>query len=32
MAGKKVGVILSGGNMDSAPFDKVLGGGTPQLS
>lgn len=32
MQGKKVGVILSGGNVDAAPFDTVLKGGTPQLA
>ncbi len=31
MTGKKAGVILSGGNVDAAPFDTVLNGGTPQL-
>jgi threonine dehydratase len=31
MSGKKVGVILSGGNVDAALFDTVLNGGTPQL-
>ncbi|HHI69579.1 MAG TPA: threonine dehydratase [Rhodobacteraceae bacterium] len=30
MQGKKVGVILSGGNIDSAWFSKVLTGETPQ--
>ncbi len=29
MKGKKVGVILSGGNVDTAPYDTVLNGGTP---
>ena len=31
MRGKKVGIILSGGNVDATPFDTVLNGGTPQL-
>jgi threonine dehydratase len=31
MSGKKVGVILSGGNIDAGPFNTVLNGGTPQL-
>lgn len=31
MGGKKVGVILSGGNIDAAPFQMVLNSGTPQL-
>jgi threonine dehydratase len=31
MSGKKVGVILSGGNVDATPFNTVLNGGTPQL-
>ncbi|MHA1165267.1 MAG: threonine dehydratase [Alphaproteobacteria bacterium] len=31
MSGKKVGVILSGGNVDAGPFDTVLNGGTPKL-
>jgi threonine dehydratase len=30
MSGKKVGVILSGGNVDTAPFNTVLNGDTPQ--
>ncbi len=30
MAGKKVGVILCGGNIDTAWFQEVLAGGTPQ--
>ena len=29
MRGKRVGVILCGGNVDSAKFAEVLGGGTP---
>ena len=29
MAGKNVGVILSGGNIERARFSEVLGGGTP---
>lgn len=29
MAGKKVGVILCGGNIDAAKFQMVLAGGTP---
>ena len=31
MSGKKVGVILSGANIDVGPFDTVMNGGTPQL-
>lgn len=31
MAGKKVGVILSGGNIDADWFASVLGGGVPQV-
>jgi threonine dehydratase len=31
MSGKKIGVILSGGNIDARPFNTVLNGGTPQL-
>lgn len=31
MAGKKVGVILSGGNIDTAVFAKVLAGQTPTV-
>lgn len=31
MAGRKVGVILSGGNVDTDVFLTVLGGGTPQV-
>ena len=31
MTGRKVSVILSGGNVDAALFDTVLNGGTPQL-
>lgn len=29
MAGRKVGVILCGGNIDSSSMQKILGGGTP---
>jgi len=29
MAGRRVGVILTGGNIDMATFAEVLGGGTP---
>ena len=31
MAGKRVGVILSGGNIDAARFARVLGGETPMV-
>lgn len=31
MTGKKVGLILSGGNMDATPFANVLNGGTPKV-
>ena len=31
MNGRKIGLILSGGNIDAKPFATVLGGGTPQL-
>ena len=31
MQGRKVGLILSGGNMDAGPFSTVLNGGTPEL-
>jgi len=31
MSGKKVGVILSGGNVDAASYNTMLSGGTPQL-
>lgn len=32
MQGKRVGVILSGGNIDTGMFQTVLGGGTPKPS
>lgn len=32
MAGSRVGVILSGGNIDAAKFAMVLGGGTPDVA
>jgi len=31
MDGRKVGLILSGGNVDATPFATLLGGGTPQV-
>jgi len=31
MAGKNVGVVLSGGNIERARFSQVLAGGTPQV-
>ncbi|GBE43651.1 L-threonine dehydratase catabolic TdcB [bacterium BMS3Bbin10] len=31
MRGRKVGLVLSGGNLDAGPFSTVLNGGTPEL-
>lgn len=31
MRGRKVGLVLSGGNVDAGPFSTVLNGGTPEL-
>lgn len=31
MHGRKVGLVLSGGNLDAGPFSTVLNGGTPEL-
>jgi threonine dehydratase len=31
MASKRVGVVLSGGNIDAARFGKVLAGETPKV-
>jgi hypothetical protein len=31
MAGKRVGVVLSGGNVDRAVFSEVLAGRTPKV-
>ncbi len=32
MHGRKIGLIVSGGNVDAKPFAAVLSGGTPQVS
>ncbi|MBV1864096.1 MAG: threonine dehydratase [Rhodobacteraceae bacterium] len=32
LVGKKVGLVLSGGNVDRAWFEQVLSGGTPQVA